>query len=142
MQRDDKGGNIKTTAITPRYRDLFQNMRDWDRNRADAAYDAVLFDRKLAVAALIEQYQRSESDEMMRYLCVQLIGFSESKKSIPTLILALDDPSAIVRREACFALEDMRAFDAIGAIEKRCNDLDPNVRNVAEEAYQFLMKRR
>jgi HEAT repeat protein len=132
---------IGVTAITPRYKDLFRNMRDSDRARADQAYDAVLFDRAKAAPALIEQYSKAVKDEEMRYLCVQLMGFSEARMVIPTLIDSLDDPSPMVRREACFALEDLRAVDSIDAIRKRTQDMDQSVRSVAEEAYNTLLRR-
>ena len=141
-RRTGRKVSIGVTAITPRYKDLFRNMRDGDRARADQAYDAVLFDRAKAAPALIEQYHNAKKDEEMRYLCVQLMGFSEARVVIPTLIDSLDDPSPMVRREACFALEDLRAVEAIDAIRKRTQDLDQNVRNVAEEAYSTLLRRK
>ena len=129
---------VVKSAITPRYADLFSSMLDPDRMRADAAFDAVLFDRHLAVPALIEQYKTAVDNEISRYLCVQLLGFSDSQKAINALIIALDDASAMVRREACFALEDLKAIEAIEAIEKRTQDMDSSVRQVAEEAFNFL----
>ncbi len=130
--------DVMVSAITPRYRDLFKGMLDSDRNRADAAYDAILFDRKLAAPALIEQYKKANKNETMRYLCVQLMGFSDSKKVISPLIDALDDPSAVVRREACFALEDLSAYEAIDTIKQRIQDVDPDVRQIAREVYDLL----
>ena len=133
---------VVESAITPRYADLFSSMLYADRMRADAAFDAVLFDRHLAVPALIEQYKTAKENEILRYLCVQLLGFSDSQKAINALIVALDDTSAIVRREACFALEDLKAFDAIDAIERRTQDMVASVRQVAQEAFNFLSRKK
>ena len=139
---ETKGSSVVKSAITPRYADLFERMLDADRIEADKAFDAVLFERHLAVEALIEQYGKSSENEIMRYLCVQLLGFSDSQKAINALIIALDDTSAMVRREACFALEDLKAFDAIEAIERRKQDMDSSVRQVAEEAFNFLSRKK
>ena len=139
---NEKGSTVTKSAITPRYADLFNGMIDSDRMRADQAFDAVLFERHLAVPALIEQYENAVDNEIMRYLCVQLLGFSDSKKAINALIIALDDTSAMVRREACFALEDLKATDAIDAIERRKQDMDASVRQVAEEAFNFLSRKK
>ena len=134
--------DVLVSAITPRYRDLFKGMLDSDRNRADAAYDAILFDRKLAAPALIEQYKKAKKNEVLRYLCVQLMGFSDSKKVITPLIDALDDPSAMVRREACFALEDLTAVEALDTIKQRTQDVDPSVRQIATEVFDLLIRKK
>ena len=139
---ETKGSSVFESAITPRYADLFNGMLDPDRMHADQAFDAVLFERHLAVPALIEQYEKSPDNEIMRYLCVQLLGFSDSQKAINALIVALDDTSAMVRREACFALEDLKAVKAIDAIERRKQDMDSSVRQVAEEAFNFLSRKK
>ncbi len=128
--------------ISPRYHDLFEGMLLPDNERADAAYDAILFDRHLAVPALIDQYNSSEDNDIMRYLCVQLLGFSDSDLAIDTVITALDDPKAIVRREACFAIENLKAIDALNSIKRRMQDLDTSVREVASEVYKYLKRLR
>ena len=63
--------------MRPRYADLFRRMRDPDPVAADAAFDAVLFDREEAIPDLVECFQKSRKDPLLRFLCVQLLGFSE-----------------------------------------------------------------
>ena len=137
MKRSKDNGTVSRSHITPRYRDLFLTMCDTDQKRIDAAFDAVLFDRKLAVPALIEQYYMA-SNHQLRYFCVQLLGFSDSKKALPVLIDALDDPIPAIRIEALYALEDQRCADAIPAIVSRTNDIDTNVRQIAQEVCDNL----
>ena len=40
----------------------------------------------------------------------------------------------------CFALEDLKAIDALDDVRSRMQDFDPNVRQVACETYDFLLK--
>src|SRR5438067_2346868 len=114
--------------VRPRYADLFRRMRDPDPELADAAFDAVLFDRDLAVPDLVECYDRSKKDAEMRFLCVQLLGFSGAREAVPTLIEALDDRSARVRAEACRSLEDLGAAEAVPVLRGRLDDMDEDVR--------------
>lgn len=137
MKRSKSAGTELLSPITPRYRDLFQTMCDTDQKRVDSAFDAVLFDRKLAVPALVEQYYKA-SNNQLRYFCVQLLGFSDSKKALPVLIDALEDPIPAIRIEALYALEDHRCADAIPAIVNRTNDIDTNVRQIAQEVCDNL----
>jgi HEAT repeat protein len=120
--------------MRPRYADLFRRMRDPDPILADAAFDAVLFDRAEAIPDLMECYDKSRRDPVMRFLCVQLLGFTESPDALPTLLAALDDRSALVRAEACRSLEDVRIKDVIPLLEARLHDVDDEVRIAAAEA--------
>jgi HEAT repeat protein len=120
--------------MRPRYADLFRRMRDPDIAAADAAFDQVLFDRELAVPDLVECFARSRRDAEMRFLCVQLLGFSGARAAVPTLIEALSDRDARVRAEACRSLEDISPRDAAAALEARLTDLDEEVRLAAAEA--------
>ncbi len=117
-----------------RYKDLFERMRDPDPVAADAAFDAVLFDRGGALPDLVECLERSKKDPVLRFLCVQLLGFSGAKAAVAPLVLALDDKEPSVRAEACRSLEDLRAHDAIGPLRARLDDLDGEVRLAAAEA--------
>lgn len=120
--------------MRPRYADLFQRMRDPDPILSDAAFDAVLFDREDAIPDLGECYEKNRKDDELRFLAVQLLGFSGSRKAVPTLLLALDDKDPKVRAEACRSLEDIHARDCIPALESRLGDLDESVRVAAAEA--------
>lgn len=120
--------------MRPRYADLFRRMRDPDPVLADAAFDAVLFDRGDAVPDLVECFRKSRKDEEMRFLCIQLLGFSESPEALPTLIEALDDKSPRVRAEACRSLEDLRRPETVPLLEARLDDVDEDVRIAAAEA--------
>jgi hypothetical protein len=128
------------THITPRYAELFQALLDTNQERADKAFDDILFDRQLAVPALIEQLFRSKGNHNMRYLCVQLLGFSESPLAIEPILLALQDTDVFVRKEACMALEDLKIVtaDVFEALEDRLCDLNPEVAQAANECIEFL----
>lgn len=124
--------------MRPRYADLFRRMRDPDPELADAAFDAVLFDREGAVPDLVECFEKSKKDPEMRFLCVQLLGFSGSKAAVPTLVAALEDKSPRVRAEACRSLEDLGAAEVTPAVRARLDDLDEDVRIAAMEALEEL----
>lgn len=124
--------------MRPRYADLFQRMRDPDPVLSDAAFDAVLFDREEAIPDLVECYDRAKKDDELRFLCVQLLGFSGSKKALPGLLAALDDRHPKVRAEACRSLEDVSDRDTIPALEARLSDMDESVRIAAAEALMEL----
>ncbi len=126
--------------MRPRYADLFQRMRDPDPILSDAAFDAVLFDREEAIPDLVECYDRARKDDELRFLAVQLLGFSGSRKAIPALIAALDDWDPKVRAEACRSLEDIDARETIPVLEARLVDLDELVRVAAAEAILELRK--
>lgn len=126
--------------MRPRYADLFQRMRDPDPILSDAAFDAVLFDREDAIPDLMECYDRSRKDDELRFLCVQLLGFSGSRKALPGLLGALDDRDPKVRAEACRSLEDVNARETIPALEARLSDLEETVRVAAAEALIELQK--
>jgi HEAT repeat protein len=120
--------------VRPRYKDLFDRMRAPDPVAADAAFDAVLFDREGALPDLIECLDRSRKDPVLRFLCVQLLGFAGSRLAVPALVAALDDKEPSVRAEACRSLEDLKAHEAVPALRARLEDLDPEVRLAAAEA--------
>lgn len=120
--------------MRPRYKDLFERMRDPDPVAADAAFDAVLFDREGALPDLVECLDRSKQDHSLRFMCVQLLGFSGARAAVVPLVHALDDRNPIVRAEACRSLEDLKAHDAIPELRARLEDLDVDVRLAAAEA--------
>ena len=126
--------------ITPRYRDLFKSVLDNNQHRSDTAYDSILFDRELAVPALIQQYSEAPDNSQLRFICVQLMGFSDSRQTIDTLIGALEDPCASVRREACLSLEQLKAEEAVEALKTRTFDVDPDVKEIANETLSYLTK--
>lgn len=120
--------------MRPRYADLFRRMRDPDPVAADAAFDAVLFDRADALPDLVECFQKSRKDPLLRFLCIQLLGFSESPAALPVLLDALDDKNELVRAEACRSLEDLAHPSSIPHLEARLDDIDEDVRVAAAEA--------
>ncbi len=121
-------------SMSPRYRDLFNAMKDPDPLRADEAFDAVLFDRNQAVPDLIRAYGFFADDLLLRYNAVQLLGFSGSPKAVRILIQALDDPAPTIRAEACRSLEDLKAKGAREVLRTRLGDVSPEVRQAAKEA--------
>ncbi len=129
-----RSSHDKPDGVRPRYKDLFDRMRDPDPVAADAAFDAVLFDREGAIPDLIECLDRSKKDTVLRFLCVQLLGFSGSKLALPALVAALEDKEPSVRAEACRSLEDLKAHDAVSSLRTHLDDLDPEVRLAAAEA--------
>ena len=116
-----------------RFKTLFQRMRDPDPVKADAAFDAVLFEREGALPDLIECLELAD-DSLLRFLCVQLLGFTGCSEAIGPLVGALDDPDPTVRAEACRALEDLGARDALSALRTRLDDVSEEVRLSAAEA--------
>ena len=109
-------------------------MRDPDPVAADLAFDAVLFDREGALPDLIECLEKNRKDAVLRFLCVQLLGFSGTRRAVPPLLDALDDRDGSVRAEACRSLEDLRAAEAVSALRARLDDVDQEVRLAAAEA--------
>ncbi len=124
--------------MRPRYKDLFEALKDPDPARADQAFDAILFDRGEALPDLVECYKHADRDALLRFYTVQLMGFSGDRRAIGPVLEALDDPAADVRAEACRALEDLRARDAKEALEARTRDVDVDVRRAAREALAQL----
>ena len=120
--------------MRPRYQALFERMQDPDPLKADAAFDAVLFDREGAIPDTVECLQKARRAPALRFMCVQLLGFSGASAAIAPLVAALDDPDAEVRAEACRSLEDLKAHTAIPALHARLDDMDPGVRLAAAEA--------
>lgn len=124
--------------MRPRYKDLFEALKDPDPVRADQAFDAILFDRGEAIPDLIECYRRSKKDPLLRFYAVQLLGFSGDRRAVDPVLEALDDPEAEVRAEACRALEDLKAREAKDPLEARTRDVDPEVRRAARETLEHL----
>lgn len=124
--------------MRPRYADLFRRMTDPDPMLADAAFDAILFDRQEAVPDLIEGYEKFKRDSQTRYLIVQLLGFSGSPSAVPVLLDALADKDSAVRAEACRSLEDLACTAAMPQLEARLADVDAEVRMAAKEAIEAL----
>lgn len=124
--------------MRPRYADLFKRMCDPDPVKQDAAFDAVLFDRAEALPDVVECYQRSKDDPLLRYFMVQLMAFSESPAAVGPMLAALDDPDPAVRAEACRGLEDLAPPGALAALRARLNDVDPYVREAAADAIEAL----
>lgn len=116
-----------------RFKTLFQRMRDPDPVKADAAFDAVLFEREAALPDLVECLELAD-DALLRFLCVQLLGFTGCAEAIGPLVGALDDPDPTVRAEACRSLEDLGAREALTALRTRLDDVSEDVRLSAAEA--------
>jgi len=124
--------------MRPRYRDLFAALLDPDPSRADAAYDAILFDRGDALEDLVELYEQSVEEASLRFYAVQLMGFSDSKPAVPYIEKALKDADPTVRAEACRALEDLRARRSVDKLRACLDDDDVRVRRAAREAVRML----
>lgn len=124
--------------MRPRYADLFRALKDPDPARADAAYDALLFDRGEAIPDLVECYRGSRRDAELRFYAVQLLAFSGDIRAVPFVIEALTDPDPGVRAEACRALEDLDARAAAAALIARTEDLDASVREAARDALDAM----
>ena len=93
--------------MRPRYSDLFRALKDPDPARADAAYDALLFDRGEALPDLAEAYRTFKKDSALRFYAVQLMAFSDDPRAVPHVMDALADPDPMVREAARDALESM-----------------------------------
>ncbi len=126
--------------MRPRYTDLFHRMRDPDSVAADAAFDAVLFDRAGALPDILECLEKSKKDPVLRFLCVQLLGFSGSADALPALLHALTDKSPLVRAEACRSLEDLGQPGSLADLEVHLDDVDEEVRHAATEAVATLRR--
>jgi HEAT repeat protein len=124
--------------MRPRYADLFQALKDPDPVRSDKAFDDILFDRADALPDLMEAFDKFEDAPLVRYYLVQLMGFTEDARAVPVVLLALGDPNADVRAEACRALEDLRARDALPHLHARLEDMEVKVRLAAEETIRAL----
>ncbi len=124
--------------MRPRYADLFQALKDPDPVRSDKAFDDILFDRADALPDLMEAFGQFEDAPLVRYYLVQLMGFTEDARAVPVVLQALGDPNADVRAEACRALEDLRARDALPHLHERLEDMELKVRLAAEETIRAL----
>ncbi len=124
--------------MRPRFADLFQALKDPDPVRADKAFDSILFERGNALPDLREAYAVFEDQPVVRYYIIQLLGFTEDPRAIPTVTTALADPHPTVRAEACRALEDLRARDSLPSLHSRLEDMDSKVRLAAEETIRAL----
>ncbi|MEL6347506.1 MAG: HEAT repeat domain-containing protein [Myxococcota bacterium] len=128
-------------TIRPRYADLFEALCDPDPDRADRAFDAILFDRGEALPDLKECYQQATRNAKLRYLIVQLMGFSGDPRAVAMVAPALQDHHPVVRAEACRALEDLGAKTQREALQAMLDDEDPVVRIAAKEALESLPSR-
>lgn len=122
--------------MRPRYKDLFNALRDPDPTRADSAFDAILFDRGEAIPDLIECYQQAKKDALLRFYAIQLLGFTSDERAVEPVLGALSDPEPEVRAEACRALEDLRAKEAIPKLQACTRDENSEVRRAAREALE------
>ena len=134
---------LPTNNIPPLYRDLFAAMLHEDDTIANAAFDKVMFQRGLAVPHLCDQYalafQKTAEDRKLRYYCIQLISFSGVKTGKETVLAALSDEAPQVRKEALYAVEDLNIKKALPLVRERLQDLDEDVRRVAQEVYDYLL---
>lgn len=126
--------------MRPRYADLLRRLRDPDPRQVDKAFDAILFDREKAVPDLVEASLQGGHPPEVRYLVVQLLGFSEVAEAAPAVERCLEDPSPLVRAEACRSLADLKARDRLSAIRARLSDVDAEVRRAALEAIGSLAR--
>lgn len=124
--------------MRPRFADLLRRLEDPDIRQVDKAFDAILFDREQAVPDLVEAYCERDLPASVRYLVVQLLGFSGSEEAIPTVLSALDDASSTVRAEACRGLMDLRAREQLAVIRRRLEDVSPEVRRAALDTLSAL----
>jgi len=124
-----------------RYADLFQRMTSVDPDERDSAFDAVLFDRHLALSDLAEGYKKYRRRPSLRFMLVQLMGFTGAKAAVPPVMTALQDKDPYVRAEACRALEDLNAVEALEVLEARLTDVESVVRTAAAEALAALRPR-
>ena len=127
--------------MRPRYSDLIRRLNDPNPHKVDMAFDAILFDREQAVPDLIESYTDADHPDTVRFLLVQLLGFSECKDAQPSVERALEDPSPTVRAEACRSLMDLRANNALPLLRTRLRDMKPEVRRAAADAITTLSRR-
>jgi len=127
--------------MRPRYADLLKRLNDPDPRKVDMAFDGILFDREQAVPDLLEGYTEPDLSDNVRFLMIQLLGFSECADAIPTVQKALEDPSPIVRAEACRSLADLRSRDSIPLLRKLTRDAVVDVRRAASDAISTLSRR-
>ena len=129
--------------IPPYYRDLFAAMLHTDPAIANEAFDKVMFERGLAVPYICDQYalasHKTAASRKMRYYCVQLLSFSGVKAGAETIEAALSDEEPSVRKEALYAVEDLKLKDLCPMVRERLQDLNQDVRRVAQEVYDYLL---
>jgi len=129
--------------IPPYYRDLFAAMLHNDPAIANEAFDKVMFERGLAVPYICDQYNLSSyktaESRKMRYYCIQLLSFSGVKSGCETIEAALSDEEASVRKEALYAVEDLKLKNLLPMVRERLQDLNQDVRRVAQEVYDYLL---
>ncbi len=126
------------TSVRPRYADLIRRLQDPDPHSADKAFDALLFDREVAVPDLAVAYGAWNLPLLVRRDLVQLLGFSECPDAVPVVETALEDPAPAVRAEACRSLVDLRSRASLPWIRRRLKDLDAEVRGAALDAVHVL----
>jgi len=116
-------------------------MMSSDPDERDTAFDAVLFDRHLALPDLIEGYQKYGRMPSLRFMLVQLMGFTGANDAVTPVQDALQDHAPNVRAAACRALEDLEAVEALDDLEARLTDVESVVRVAAAEALAALRPR-
>ena len=93
-----------------RYSALFERMASADPDARDFAFDEVLLDRERALPALIEGYHKYRDQPDLRFMLVQLMGFTNVRAAVPAVVAALEDHDPYIRAEAWRALEDLLAL--------------------------------
>ncbi len=138
--------------MRPQFADLLVRLGDDDPRQVDQAFDSILFDREQAIPDLISAYRNAFGQRTaalaggvplndrptVRFLIVQLLGFTGSDSAIETVEYALNDPEAYVRAEACRALADLMATQSRSLLQSRLNDTSLEVRRAASEALEIL----
>lgn len=141
--QDEEYRQSLSENISPYYRDLFAAMLHSDPAIANEAFDKVMFERGLAVPYICDQYilssYKTAESRKMRYYCIQLLSFSGVKAGSEIIELALSDEEPSVRKEALYAVEDLKLKDLLPMVRSRLQDLNQDVRRVAQEVYDYLL---
>ncbi len=107
----------------------FQQLRDRDAAERTKAANALLRFGKEIVPRLIEEYGSGYT--RVRFEVVQLMGKLKDRRSVPTLIAALEDKSASVAGAAAWALGELRAPEALPQLLRSADDASKKVRRYA-----------
>ena len=93
------------------YQRLFEGLLSNDQDMVNSSYDAILFRRSEAVPYLCTKYLYSSTqkteDIIMRFFCLQLLCFSETRDAMHILLLGLNDKNPYIRQEAKYMMEDL-----------------------------------
>jgi hypothetical protein len=71
---------------------------------------------------------------------IRIMGYSRNKIFTPSLIQALGDSRAQIRREALFALDRLNDISAIDAIKRLENDKEDMIQMIAKQLYMKYQK--